>query len=243
MLKDIERLLAVQEKDMTILAIQWDIEELPKRLAPLDQEVIEKEKKFESMKHSRQEIILKRKALEAQSEDKLQKIQKYEVQLTQVKTNQEYRALMDEIAHMKADNALVEDQILNVMELVDSTAQQMHAVESVLSEKKKERDLYAQQIAHEIDAIKKQLEVMQLQRQELTAAIHPSLLKMYEKILKNKNGKAVVELKDSICQGCNMRLPHNILVEVLHEKTIIQCENCARILYAIAPLDKNNGAA
>lgn len=56
------------------------------------------------------------------------------------------------------------------------------------------------------------------------------LIKEYNRIRKSR-GIGIVELKDSICMGCNIRLPTLTAEKIKDTKEIFQCESCGRILY------------
>ncbi len=50
-------------------------------------------------------------------------------------------------------------------------------------------------------------------------------------ILRNTRQNSVVEVKDGICTGCNMRIP-TFQIDIIKEKNeIVYCQSCGRILY------------
>ena len=52
-------------------------------------------------------------------ETREKEIKKYQTQLYQIKTNKEYMSLQKEIEGLKADNSVLEDDILESMERID----------------------------------------------------------------------------------------------------------------------------
>ena len=61
--------------------------------------------------------------------------------------------------------------------------------------------------------------------------IDARLLSQYERILKSREGLALVPVMNNACGGCHMGLPPQVVNETQqHEKWIV-CESCARILY------------
>lgn len=65
---------------------------------------------------------------------------------------------------------------------------------------------------------------------DLTKEIEDNILDSYYNIKKRKN-RAMVELKDGICSGCNMRIPTYLLSPLRSKKELVYCNNCGRILY------------
>jgi len=69
------------------------------------------------------------------------------------------------------------------------------------------------------------------QRAELAVKIDKKILERYERILDNRDGRAVVSIANDACQGCFRVLPPQVINEVRMRNALIICENCARILY------------
>jgi predicted nucleic acid-binding Zn-ribbon protein len=44
-------------------------------------------------------------------------------------------------------------------------------------------------------------------------------------------GLAVIEVKDEICQGCNMNIPPQLFVELKKNEEIYNCPHCRRIIF------------
>jgi len=53
----------------------------------------------------------------------------------------------------------------------------------------------------------------------------------YMKKLESGQGLAVVEVKDSVCMGCNMNIPPQLYVEVRKGEEIFTCPQCRRFLF------------
>ena len=69
------------------------------------------------------------------------------------------------------------------------------------------------------------------QREGLAAKVDKAILKKYEKIVKSKDGLAVVAIVNEVCQGCFRTLPPQVTNEVKMNDELVFCDSCARILY------------
>jgi predicted nucleic acid-binding Zn-ribbon protein len=69
------------------------------------------------------------------------------------------------------------------------------------------------------------------ERKNLAALIDPEILPLYERLMKSKNGSAIVQAINGMCTGCHMKLVPTTLVKVLAATELTQCENCGRMLY------------
>ena len=62
--------------------------------------------------------------------------------------------------------------------------------------------------------------------------IPPTALETYRGLLKTRQGEALAELGDGLCEGCFVNLPKNIVVRLARGAELVQCPSCDRILYA-----------
>jgi uncharacterized protein len=65
------------------------------------------------------------------------------------------------------------------------------------------------------------------------------LLKDYERILAGREGQALARVINGACGGCYMHLPPQVINEISMKQSIIQCENCQRMLYINNEEDKS----
>lgn len=65
--------------------------------------------------------------------------------------------------------------------------------------------------------------------ERIAAQLDPDLLKRY-KLIKGKYANPVAKVKDNRCSGCGMSLPMTTIKKFSAGNSVIECENCARIL-------------
>ena len=70
------------------------------------------------------------------------------------------------------------------------------------------------------------------ERAALVAVVDPEVLPLYDRLMKTKNGSAVVHAGGGLCSGCHMKLVPTTLVKVLAALELVQCENCGRLLFS-----------
>ena len=70
----------------------------------------------------------------------------------------------------------------------------------------------------------------QIRRTELEAALEPSALLRFNKLIQQRQGRAVVPVENGNCGGCRTKLRIPLLSQ-LREKGTIPCEFCQRILF------------
>lgn len=164
----------------------------------------------------------------AQREEKISKLQ---AQLYQLKSNKEYSTMEMEIKGLKADKSLLEEDILKLLDTVD-------AARAALAKEKEALAVEEKKFQAGLAELKKRSEELQAasasegeKRKTYTPNIDARSLSQYERILKSREGLALVPVVNNACGGCHLGLPPQVVNETQqHEKWIV-CESCARILY------------
>ena len=63
------------------------------------------------------------------------------------------------------------------------------------------------------------------------------LLPRYERLRKSKGNRVVVCVEHSVCGGCHMKLPAQIVVGCQADQEVMLCPNCGRVLYYTEGMD------
>ncbi len=178
------------------------------------------------------ELQLARKSREIDLETKEGNIKKLQTQLYQVKTNKEYLSFQKEIDLLKADQSLLEEEILKFMEEVDARKKSISEKKGILVGEEAKLAKEEARITQEITQIDQEISLLKEKRKVHIPEVEPPLFVRYEKILAGKEGLAVVPVNEISCLGCHMELPPQVINEVRLQEKVMTCENCARILYA-----------
>ena len=225
-------LLRLQEIDAKLYALLRQ-----KKEKPLELEASRKRRDAQKGLLTQQEkgvteLQMKRKTREVDLETKEGAIKKYQTQLYQVKTNKEYQSLQKEIEVLKADNSVLEEEILKLMEEVDQKKGDLLKQKEALAAFEADLARDEKRISDEISAIDKDLAAFKEQRESFVPTVERKLFQQYDRILAAKEGLAVVPIEgDSSCGGCHINLPPQVINEVQLQERVVVCGNCARILY------------
>src|SRR4051794_2941029 len=97
MLPEIENLLKLQDADKEIRRLQDEVAELPKRVAAIEQKLAGTKAQLEKAQVAVKADEAKRRQYDTAINDLRGKISKYRDQSLDVKTNEQYKALLHEI--------------------------------------------------------------------------------------------------------------------------------------------------
>jgi len=226
---EIEYLIALQRTDREIQRLKAEIAELPKRVAAIEQQLAGTKAVLEKAKSAVKTDEAARRKYETAITDLRQKISKYRDQSLEVKTNEQYKALLHEIQFAEREIGANEDKILELMVNAEVREKEVKAAEADL--KKETADIEKEKkIAHDRTAAdEKELADWSAKREAARAAIDADLLRHYERVSKFR-GSGLAEVLEQKCTGCSVFLRPQTYNEVRSGK-MIYCDSCQRILY------------
>ena len=235
---DLERLIELQAVDSDIARLNAEVAALPKKIAAIETKLHNSKAQVEKVKAAMQAGDKAKRGFEGDIQAQQQKISKYKDQSLNVKTNAEYKALLQEIQFAEEAIRGFEDKILEGMMTLDEQREALKRAENELRSETAEIEREKEQ-ARQITA-KDEAELKQehAKRDELRKAISPDTLQHYERVLKFRGSGLAVE-KKGMCMGCRVFLRPQVLQHVHTNNEIIFCDQCQRILYseeaAVAP--------
>lgn len=231
MFSDLKTLIKIQRIDREVADLSSQIEAFPHQIQALEKHLHD----FIHAHEERQQRLganqKARRDLEGEIQVIRQKISKHKDQLFQVKTNEQYRAMLKEIEGEEVNIRTIEDQILAKMleaeelqKLVAQAAAKLDSekaavaaekgrVEALLKSSREERDR-AQEV-----------------RKELASQLEPGVRSHYERVRKGRDGLALAEVRNGMCTACNVLLRPQLYNDVRAGEALYECENCSRILY------------
>ena len=233
----LESLLFLQKLDNDLLAMEHKQKEIPARISAWDKEYEEEIRRLKELKEELQQTNLNQKTMEKELQEGIEQLKKKEARKLDVKTNEEYRALLKEIEFANQANSEMEDKILMLIDEGERLEQAVKEKEKGIKEKEQQRDQAKSQLQRESVDLDKGQARTEKERQRLSSEISEDTVHRYEKIRSMKSGLAVVVVKDNVCPGCNMHIPPQTVNEVLQTGEIRHCPHCQRILYCVLPDD------
>ena len=240
MKEDISVLIALQKLDTELSGFDRKIEEKKQELTEREQAIADKEVLAGQCREKAVELEQSRRDIKAGSEDAAERIKDRQSKMMQVQTSREHQALLKEIEEAKKTIKDSEEQQLQVMEQVEAEEAKAKELENLCTGEKK-------LLAEETGKVEKAIEKLngrrlsvQDKRDKLAKSVSPSWVKRYDKLLKKRDGLAVVRVLDAVCQGCFMTIPPQKYNDICLGEQIFTCPTCQRTLYYLPPSVEGN---
>ncbi|HDZ77370.1 MAG TPA: hypothetical protein ENH41_04735 [Candidatus Omnitrophica bacterium] len=221
----------LQTIDTQIYNFKGRLDEIPLVIVARNKEFQEQKTGLNELEEKQKRLLLARKDKEIELGGKEENMKKLQGQLYQLKTNKEYTAMMKEMDGLKADNSRIEDAILDIMLQLDVLKNDVNKEKTALDEKEKVLNAEKIKLSDEQKGIDQKMAVLNGKHKQIAENIDRKILKIYERILKGKDGLALVKVIDGSCQGCFMNVRPQTVNEIRMYERIITCEMCSRILY------------
>jgi predicted nucleic acid-binding Zn-ribbon protein len=226
---EIEHLIALQHADAEIRRLKAEVAELPKRVAVIEQKLAGTKAALEKAKNAVKGDEAARRKYETAINDLRTKISKYRDQSLDVKTNDQYKALMHEIQFAEQEIGANEDKILELMVNAEVREKEVKAAEAELKAETSEIEKEKAHAREETAKDEKELAEWTAKREAARSAVDPDLIRHYERVLKFR-GSGLAEVRDHKCMGCSVMLRPQMYNEVKMGKRM-SCDSCQRILY------------
>jgi len=232
MVDQLEPLRKLQAIDAQLYRLRNEQREIPLELERAKQALAQQQATTQAVEARLKALQVQQKDREIELSTREANIKKLQAQLFQVKTNKEYTAMQREIDQAKADVSLLEEEIIQLLEAIDRAKQEYEAQQGHLARQRGTLQSEEARIARALAAIQEQVAHLEQQRSVLTPLVQPTTLSVYERVLANREGVALVPLVNDSCGGCHMVQPPQVVNEVYLKAKLVTCESCNRILYA-----------
>ena len=230
MLPDIENLLKLQDVDKEIRRLQDEIAELPKRVAAIEQKLAGTKAQLDKAQAAVKADEASRRKYDTNINDLRGKISKYRDQSLDVKTNEQYKALLHEIQFAETEITANEDKILELMVNADARDKEVRAAQAELKEETAEIEREKEQARQRTAEDEKLLAEARGKRDQLRGGVREDLLRQYERVSKFR-GSGIAEVLDHKCMGCQVILRPQTYNDVRSGKDVVSCDSCQRVLY------------
>jgi predicted nucleic acid-binding Zn-ribbon protein len=231
MKETIQGLLKLREIDEKLAHLHRRIDDGPRILSKREAEFQESGKSVEEKKETIQASQLSSKEREVQLKSLEEDIKKQDAYLLGAKTNEEYRALQDQIGRLRDQVGELEEEILASYDLVEEEKKVLAEMERELGIQKDEFEEFKKNIENDLKEYNAEIDMHLAKRQEMADEIHFEAVQLYNKVKKARGGDGIVSADGQTCGGCYMTVTTNDLARLRGMNEIVLCKFCQRILY------------
>lgn len=226
-------LIKIQNLDNEIKVTKIQIDKIPNKITTLEKEIEKTKLALEEKQNRMQDIRKTYKIKEGDIAENDSKMSKLNNQTFAVKTNEEYRALINEIDYLKKANKKVEDEMINLLEEEEKSKNTIGKTEAESKEFVDKKANEISELKRNREELTKKSEQMKISFDEYFNKLPDDVTELYNKI-KKVRGNVVCLIDNETCTGCYANLTLQFFNELKKKEEILLCDNCGRILiYAV----------
>jgi uncharacterized protein len=203
----------------------------PKTVAARQAALANRQSAIEASRKALQEAKVQLKKHEHSIQSHQAKIDDLRVKMNQVKKNEEYKAIQNQIALDKGQIEKLEGEVLEEMVRIDEKATAQAADEAEVKK-------FADEVAGLKEQVESQAAPQRVQLQELEAAIVEAedvipadLRERYRRTVKQHGADAMAPVEHGACSGCFVTVTAQMMNDLINAETLTFCRTCGRILY------------
>lgn len=228
-----EILVKLQSIDSGKKKINAMLAKVNDKISELDRELRASRTIVEKSNHELDGLRKTYREIESELNLNAPRIEKSKEKLRAVKNNKEYQSLLKEIDELKKQSSLLEDNMLECLERIESSEAsvkeseiEFRSIETRILDEKQEVDQGAQ-------AGRRELEALNAEWEKVSAAVAPDILKTFDKIRKMVRGVTIAPVVNAVCQACNMNIPPQLYNDLQRFDSLKYCPSCQRIIYPL----------
>jgi len=230
----LKRLLDLQNLDKEIIEIQRERNNIIEKLRGEQMAYQQAADNQLSLKENKNEMEVLKKKLELDIKDADLKIKHLEENQALVKKNKEYQALSKEIKEAQEAKEKAKEALENHIKQTEENAVDVEKGKSQVDEIKNDFLKKADDVKVQLLEIQGKIKRYRSIRNDIIQNINEKYLSLYNNLYEKRAPKIIVQANNSMCGGCHISLPAQIIADIMSLKegdALVTCENCGRILY------------
>jgi predicted nucleic acid-binding Zn-ribbon protein len=230
MRETLDQLRMLQDASRQMEQFRRDAEMLDADVANQERTLQEKKRRAEQAHGQRMEATKQADATQLSIEKAEGELARLAAQLNVTKHQKEYDAIHHSILSHRADIEKWEDEGLSALQLVDELTQEEKRLGEDVRQAEQELDRVKSDIAASKAMLKQRVADLDGERRQLREQVNPAVLSAYDRLTGSYRSRALVEVKDRICQGCFTRITKQTENLLMRNDKVVYCHSCGRML-------------
>lgn len=229
---DFKDLLLLHGRDRRIAKLVEELSDLPEDISRVEKKISTENESIEMAVSEWKELESKNNSLEKDILEIAEKISKNKVRQLEVKKNEEYQALENEISSLTELQSGKEDEQIEVLVKIDDAQATALIAQDKITLKVKELEQQKVCFEDRINKVKTEIVDLEKEIEETREVIDTDMLRTYDRVKKVVSKPPfLAPLNDQKCSGCNLRVSNDVISTALVEQKLTQCDQCRRIVY------------
>lgn len=231
MVDQLRLLVRLQKVDKVLFDLQAERDQIPLRLAELDQKEERLNHALAEAEAALEELTQRRKEVEEEADKVRARLRRAENRLMNASSQREYRAANAEIEEAKDALKGLDDMLVDLMERQEAQQAQLTAAQQQQEANASEAAAERKALEGRAKAADKEIAKLEKDRVGLCEGVDRELMDQYDFIRERRQGVALAPVSQGTCLACHMQLPPQQFNELQRLDKVMSCPSCRRIIY------------
>lgn len=173
---------------------------------------------------------LRDREMEAQSLDQKIKDLNERLYSGRITNPKELDGFAKDLEMHKRNRSSLDDKLLGLMDTIDQTKKRVDEESTVFKQIEDKRAGDLDHLTRERESLTARLTELAAAREATRTSLTVDALRLYDKLLQTKAGRAVAQLRRDACGACGVSVPTGLINRVHVGDDIVMCSSCGRIL-------------
>lgn len=229
----IEKLLIVQHRDVSLLKIEQDLARIPIERGLVEAEIATEEANVEAARQSLISKEVQRKDLDNDVKTKEGALLRFRTQQAEVKKNDEYQALTHQIEQTEAEISSLEEREIELMLDIDTAKEEFEAEKAVIEVRIEAQRQEIALLTEREANLNASVDKARAEVAESRVGLDADYLEQYDRVKKMvKRAPYLAKVEAHKCGGCHLRVSNEVSRGAQNAGEPHFCDQCARMVYA-----------
>ncbi len=225
----VEKLLALQQVDSRVAAVQRKLDAIPQETRKREARLAALTAERDGVKKRIREIEIRIADLESRVLGIDAAIKKQENYRDQARNASTFEAARLQI--LTEDRERLQTEEMALIEEQEGLQPKLEELERKVSEMDAEFRAYLDEAARLERELREERDRISEERKQFLTEIPPAQMNAYEDLFHSRGGVAVVAVEDDHCSGCYTRITPNDAARLAGGSAVVTCKSCGRFLY------------
>ena len=225
-------LLLLHGRDRRLSKLLDEKSRLPYEIERTGKKIITEKKSVELALSQWKELETKNSSIESEIISITEQINRQKRKQLEVKKNEEYIALSNEIRVLEDNQNKLEDQQIEVLMLIDEAREVAKISEDKICLKILDLEERRNSLDEREIQLQKEIRILDDEITQARNQVETSIVSKYDRVKKVLSKPPyLAPVEDQKCTGCNLRVSNEVISSILVEQKLTTCDQCGRIVY------------
>lgn len=229
---DFKKLLLVHSRDRRKQVMVKELDNIPNLIEKMESKIKLERDTIEAATQDLRFLETQNSTIESEIDSITDQISRQKNKQLEVKKNEEYQALENEITNLLQMQSDKEDLQIDILLKIDGAKETAEIAKSKIVKKVESLEIDKHDLIQRNEELQIEIQELSTELEDSRSRVEEVLLKGYDRTKKMVSRPPyIAPLEDQKCTGCNLRVSNDVVSSVLVEQKLTHCDQCGRVVY------------